>query len=125
MQDRAKGSLSLTFLCPLKWCSNLQVHYQLHCSDHSGTPKHLPDLAKASFRQDTLQGRMRVYPGETVKRLCLGVDVSDFLDRTSFARSSVSRCNDAAVGTLTEFLDELVLCIDNERRVERVEAMSW
>ena len=68
---------------------------------------------------------MRVYPGETVKRLCLGVDISDFLDRTSFARSSVSRCNDAAVGTLTEFLDELVLCIDNERRVERVEAMSW
>lgn len=34
------------------------------------------------------------------------------------------RGNDAAIGTLTEFLDELVLGVDDEGRVERAETVS-
>lgn len=54
----------------------------------------------------------------------LGVDVGDFFDRTPLARSPVSRSNDATIGALTELLDELILGIDDEGRVERVETMS-
>jgi len=55
---------------------------------------------------------------------CLGVDVGDFFDRTPFARSPVSGGNNAAIGTLTELLDELVLGVDDKGRVKRAKAMS-
>ena len=55
---------------------------------------------------------------------CLGVDAGDLFDRTLFARSPVSRCNDAAVGTLTEFLDEVVRGVDKKCRIEGGEAVS-
>lgn len=53
----------------------------------------------------------------------LGVDVRDFLYRTSFARSAVSRSNDAAISTLAQLLDELILRINDERRVEGGESV--
>jgi hypothetical protein len=39
----------------------------------------------------------------------LGVDVGYFLDSAALTRAAVSRCHDASIRTLTEFLDELVL----------------
>jgi hypothetical protein len=126
MQDRAKGNMSLTFLCPLKWCSSLK--YTISCT-----------VPIAQVRQDTylISRRHRFvkirYRDDSTdenrftrnsQRACLGVDVGDFFDRTPFTRFPVSRCNDAAVGTLTELLDEVVLGVDKKCRIERGEAMS-
>ena len=66
---------------------------------------------------------MRLCLTGNYQRACLGVDVGDFFDRTPFARSLVSRGNDAAICTLAEFLDELVLGVDDEGGVERAEAV--
>jgi hypothetical protein len=54
----------------------------------------------------------------------LCVDVRDLLDRASVARASVLGGDDAAISALSELLHELVLRIDDERRVERGEAVS-
>jgi hypothetical protein len=122
MQDRAKD-ISLTFLCPLKWCSSLK--HTISCT-----------VPIAQVRQDThlISRRHRfvkiLYSTDENRftlnnqRACLGADAGDFFDRTSFARFPVSRCNDTAVGTLTELLDEVVLGIDEKCRFERGEAMS-
>ena len=64
-------------------------------------PGDVLDLSEASFGQDTLS-----------------IDVGDFLDRTTFSRSTMFSGDDTSVGTLAEFFDELVLGIDNERRVK-------
>ena len=65
------------------------------------------DLPKASFGEDTL-----------------GVDVGDFLDRTTLSRSAMFGGDDATIGTLAEFFDELVLGVDYEGRVEGGERVS-
>lgn len=54
----------------------------------------------------------------------LCVDVGDLLDRAPFARTSVLGGDDAAISALSEFLHELVLRIDDERRVESGETVS-
>jgi hypothetical protein len=54
----------------------------------------------------------------------LCVDVGDLLDRAPFGRTSVLGGDDAAISALSELLHELVLRIDDERRVESGEAVS-
>jgi hypothetical protein len=51
----------------------------------------------------------------THTHLC--VDIRYLLDRAAFPRAPVLRRNDAAISALTEFLDELVLGVDNKIRV--------
>ena len=53
----------------------------------------------------------------------LCVDVRDLLDRAAFARAPVLGRDDAAISALSELLHELILRIDDERRVERGEAV--
>ena len=48
----------------------------------------------------------------------LCVDVGDLLDRAPVARASVLGGDDATISALSELLHELVLRIDDERRVE-------
>ena len=54
----------------------------------------------------------------------LCIDVRYLLDRATFPRAPVFGGNDAAISALTEFLDELVLGIDNKHRVESIETVS-
>jgi hypothetical protein len=54
----------------------------------------------------------------------LCVDVRDFLDSAPFARAAMSGGYHASISALTEFLDELVLGINDEGRVKCGEAMS-
>lgn len=51
----------------------------------------------------------------------LCIDTGDFLDRASLPSAFVFRGNDAAVGTLSELLDELVLAVDDERLIQCLE----
>ena len=53
----------------------------------------------------------------------LCVDVGDLLDRAPVARASVLGGDDAAISALPELLHELVLRIDDERRVESGETV--
>jgi len=64
------------------------------------------DLAQTSLRKDPL-----------------GVDIRYLLDRAAVASASVLRGDDAAVSALAELLDELVLPVDDEGRVECGEAV--
>ena len=57
----------------------------------------------------------------TKKKANLGVDVGNFLNRTTLPRATVLRGNDASVCSLAELLDELVLGVDDEGGVERCE----
>ena len=50
-------------------------------------------------------------------RTHLRVDIRYLLDRATVPRAPVLRGNDAAISALTEFLDELVLRVDDKRRV--------
>jgi len=54
----------------------------------------------------------------------LCVDVRDFLDGAPFARTAMSGGYDTSISALAEFLDELVLGIDDKIRVQCSEAMS-
>lgn len=53
----------------------------------------------------------------------LRVDVRDLFDRTTLACAPVLGGYDAAVGALAELLDELVLRVDYEGRVESGEGV--
>ena len=61
---------------------------------------------------------MRKTEESTEKKANLGVDVGDFLNGTTLPRATVLRGNDASVCALAELLDELVLGVDDEGRVE-------
>jgi hypothetical protein len=50
-------------------------------------------------------------------RTHLRVDVRYLLDRAAVPCAPVLRGNDAAISALAEFLDELVLRVDDKRRV--------
>ena len=70
---------------------------------------------------------MPLYSDETaiaLRMTDLCVNVSDLLDRAALAGAAVSGSDDASVRALTEFLDELVLRIDDEGRVECGELVS-
>ena len=67
---------------------------------------------------------MRKTEESTEKKANLGVDVGDFLNRTTLPRATVLRGNDASVCALAELLDELVLGVDDEGRVEGGEGVS-
>ena len=51
----------------------------------------------------------------TTTHLC--IDIRYLLNRTPVPRAPVLGSNDAAISALTEFLDELVLGIDDKSRV--------
>jgi hypothetical protein len=53
----------------------------------------------------------------------LGVDIRYLLDRAAVASAPVLRGDDAAISALAELLDELVLRVDDEGRVECGEAV--
>ena len=61
--------------------------------------------------------------GKGAGRTDLCVDVGDPLDCTTLARSAVFGGDDAAVRTLAELLDELVLGVDDEGGVEGLEGV--
>jgi len=75
-------------------------------------------LVSAEMMQqlDLTQTSLCEYP------LC--VDVRYFLDRAPFPRAPVLSGYDAAVSALSEFLDELVLRVDNKGRVQSGETVS-
>ena len=66
---------------------------------------------------------MRKTEESTEKKANLGVDVGNFLNRTTLPRATVLRGNDASVCALAELLDELVLGVDDEGRVEGAEGV--
>ena len=53
----------------------------------------------------------------------LRVDIGDLLDSARLARPTVLRSNDTPVRALPKFLHELVLGVDNERRVQGCKSM--
>ena len=84
-----------------------------------------PDLPQASFGEDTLKRHYfsdrNLYIGHH-PYLC--VDVRDFLNRTSFARTTVPCSYDATIGALTQFFDKLILRVYDKGRVQRRKTMS-
>lgn len=51
------------------------------------------------------------------------IDIRYLLDRATFPRAPVLGSNDAAISALAEFLDELVLRVDDKSRVQSIEAV--
>ncbi len=54
----------------------------------------------------------------------LGVDICDLLDSTPLSRPAMLRSDDAPIRALSELLDELILGVDDERRVESLERVA-
>lgn len=54
----------------------------------------------------------------------LGIDVCDLFNGTALAGPPVLCADDATISSLTEFLDELVLRVDDERRVQSLKRVA-
>ena len=69
-------------------------------------------------------GHCHYVPGDHALATHLCVDVGDLLDRTSLPSAAVSRSDDAPIRALPQLLHELVLRVDDERRIERGKRMA-
>lgn len=65
------------------------------------------------YRRDIVNIETRLHQGAD---LC--IYVGDFLDSAALASTAVLSGYDAAVRPLAEFLDHLILCIDNKGRIQ-------
>ena len=54
----------------------------------------------------------------------LGVDIGDFLDSAALSRTAMPSGDDTSISALAKFLDELILGIDYECRIEGGKAVS-
>jgi hypothetical protein len=126
-----------------KSAKNSSIYINQSCGyGEGGEIKRLLDLAQTSFREDPLKSaaewgkerivseRHNVKNRQASQNICRGrvvrylrIDVRYLLDRAAFARAPVLRGHDAAISALSEFLDELVLRVDDKGRVQSGEAV--
>ncbi len=80
------------------------------------------DLSQASLSENPLTGPFNSNKATLLLRWTyLSINAGDFLDRAAFASPRISGRDDTSIGTLTEFLYELVLRVNHKGVVERLE----